>query len=129
MQTRRQLIKAGTLTILGGGLLSRIDAVAAIQKPVSLTEALKTSPKGGSGALLLGATPGEEGPPEPATFDRLPLEWNKRTVKRFKGRLAEREIQAFLVRNPLNIIYLTGYWHTKTERPQATFMNADDADP
>ena len=33
------------------------------------------------------------------------------------------------MRDPLNIIYLTGYWHTTTERPQAVFMNADDADP
>ena len=43
--------------------------------------------------------------------------------------LAKREIAAFLVRHPLNIIYLTGYWHTTTERPQAAFMNKDDADP
>src|SRR4030095_4164622 len=37
--------------------------------------------------------------------------------------------RAFLARDPLNIIYLTGYWHTETERPQALFMNDDDADP
>ena len=29
----------------------------------------------------------------------------------------------------LNTTYLTGYWHTTTERPEATFMNHDDADP
>ncbi|MCH7704878.1 MAG: aminopeptidase P family N-terminal domain-containing protein, partial [Planctomycetes bacterium] len=38
-------------------------------------------------------------------------------------------MQAFLVRKPLNIIYLTGYWHTTTERPQAVFMNDNDQDP
>jgi Xaa-Pro aminopeptidase len=79
--------------------------------------------------MLLGPRPGEEGPPEPAKYDRLPLEWNKATVKRFKDALAERDIQAFLVRDPLNITYLTGYWHTTTERPQAVFMNRDDPDP
>ncbi len=72
---------------------------------------------------------GEEGPPAPATYDRLSLDWNKATVKRFKDTLASRDIQAFVVRDPLNIMYLTGYWHTTTERPQAAFMNKDDADP
>lgn len=63
-----------------------------------------------------------------ATHDRLSLEWNKATVKRFEDRLAERDIHAFLARDPLNVTYLTGYWHTTTERPQAVFMNRDDAD-
>src|SRR5439155_1426942 len=79
--------------------------------------------------LFVAPRPGEEGPPAPATYDRLPLDWNKSTVKRFKDTLAARDIQAFLVRDPLNIMYLTGYWHTTTERPQAAFMNKDDADP
>ena len=61
--------------------------------------------------------------------DRLTLDWNKRTVARFKDKLAQDGVHAFLVRNPLNTTYLTGYWHTTTERPEATFMNHDDADP
>jgi len=127
--TRRKMLKGGALGMLGSGLLARIDRVDAAQKPISLTDTLKGQARGTSEALLLGPTPDAEGPPAPATYDRLPLEWNKRTVARFKERLAEREIQAFLVRDPLNVIYLTGYWHTKTERPQAVFMNAQDADP
>ena len=117
--SRRDLIKGAGLAVLGGGFLARLDRVAAMQKPASLTHTLKSQTSGASEALFLGPTPGEEGPPAPADFDRLPLEWNKRTVARLKKRLAEREIQAFLVRQPLNIIYLTGYWHTTTERPQA----------
>ena len=127
--TRRQLLKAGTLAVLGSGFLSRMDRVAAAQKPLSLTDSLKSQATGISEALLLQPQAGEEGPPSPATYDRLPLEWNKRTIRRFKGMLADRGIDAFLVRNPLNSTYLTGYWHTTTERPEATFMNRDDADP
>lgn len=127
--TRRQWLKGSGLALLGGGFLSRVDRVAAAQ-PASLRERLAAEAKGGSSAkLLLGPQPGEEGPPEPAKADRLPLEWNRAAVKRFRDELAKQDIQAFLVRDPLNIIYLTGYWHTTTERPQAVFMNKDDADP
>jgi Xaa-Pro aminopeptidase len=115
---------------LGSGFLGRLDKVAAAQSTVpSLTASLKSQAGGASADLLLGPQSGEEGPPEPADYDRLPLEWNKRTVARFKEKLAERDVEAFMVRDPLNIIYLTGYWHTTTERPQATFMNQEDADP
>ena len=126
---RRDVIKGGGLALLGTGFLARLDRVAAAQPSTSLTDIVRGQGGGPSEKLLLGPTAGEEGPPAPADYDRLPLEWNKRTVSRFKGELAERGIKAFLVRDPLNIIYLTGYWHTTTERPQATFMNADDEDP
>ncbi len=129
--TRRQMLAGGSLALFGGGFLSRVDKVAAMQSgsSPSLVRSLKRQATAKSEALLLKPTPGEEGPPKPADYDRLPLEWNKRTVKRFKEKLAEKGIEAFLVRDPLNIIYLTGYWHTKTERPQAVYMNSDDADP
>jgi Xaa-Pro aminopeptidase len=127
---RRRILKGGGLALLGAGFMGRLDKVAAAQGTIpSLTDTLKSQGVGASANLLLGPQPGEEGPPEPADYDRLPLEWNKRTVARFKEKLAERDVEAFMVRDPLNIIYLTGYWHTTTERPQATFMNADDADP
>ena len=127
--TRRQTLSGGVLALLGTGFLGRVDKVAAMQKPLSMTDALKQQANGTSEALLLEPTPGEEGPPNPATYDRLPLEWNKKTVQRFKDKLAEKDIEAFLVRTPLNLIYLTGYWHSTTERPQAAFMNGDDKDP
>jgi Xaa-Pro dipeptidase len=127
---RRQLFAKSGVGLLGAGFMSRVDRVAAMQPPhTSLTEQVSKEASGASARMLLRPTPGEEGPPEPARFDRLPLEWNKRTVSHFKQKLAERGVAAFLVRDPLNIIYLTGYWHTKTERPQATFMNKDEADP
>jgi Xaa-Pro aminopeptidase len=128
---RRGWLKGSGLALLGGGFLSRVDRVAAAQPSSgSLRQKLLDEAKSGTSAkLMLGPVPGEEGPPEPAKYDRLPLEWNKATVKRFKDELAKRDIQAFLLRDPLDIIYLVGYWHTSTERPQAVFMNRDDADP
>lgn len=136
-QTRRDLLQQGACALLGAGLISRIDTVAAMQpSPPAATNASPTlkdfldrQATRQSEALFVKPTPGEEGPPAPAAYDRLPLEWNKKTVQRFKSALAERGIDAFLVRNPLNIMYLTGYMHTVTERPQAVFMNKGQADP
>ena len=128
-QGRRQLLQGAGLALVGSGFLARVDRVAAAQKPATWTATLKGRAPGTSAKLMLQARPGEEGPPAPADDDRLPLEWNKKVVARFKERLARQEVEAFLVREPLNIIYLTGYWHTTTERPQAVFMNGDDADP
>ena len=129
ISTRRSLLKLSGASILGSGFPSRLDRVAAMQKAPTLRDVLTSQAIAGSEKLLLQPTPGEEGPPQPAKSDRLPLEWNKRTVQRFKDMLAQREIEAFLIRNPLNIIYLIGYWHTTTERPQAAFMNRADAAP
>jgi len=135
---RRQLLKGGVLAALGAGALSRFDKVAAMQKTPSkpgrpgagaMIDALRSQASGESEKSLLKATPGEEGPPEPSKMDRLPLEWNKKTVGRFFEQLGEIDVNAFLVRNPLNTIYLTGYWHTTTERPEATFMNRSDTAP
>jgi Xaa-Pro dipeptidase len=127
---RRSLLKGSASGLLGAAFLSRMDRVSAQQKKPSLKATLAAEAKAGrSEALLLKAHSGEEGPPEPARADRLPLEWNKATVKRFFEKLADLDCQAFLVRDPLNTTYLTGYWHTTTERPEATFMNRDDAAP
>ena len=110
--TRREMLTGGTMALLGGGFLSRVDKVAAMQSGGrSLTNNLKRQAGGSSEALMLKPDPAAEGPPKPADFDRLPLEWNKKTVRRFKDKLAEKDIQCFLVRDPLNIIYLTGRLH------------------
>lgn len=129
--TRRGILVGTSAAILGSGFLSRVDRVAAMQPSGgrSFTNLLHTQATGRSESQFLKPDPVAEGPPKPADFDRLPLEWNKRTVQRFKDQLAAKDIHCFLVRKPLNIIYLTGYWHTTTERPQAVFMNQDDADP
>ena len=127
--TRRGFLRNSALAMFGGGFLGRAEQVSAMQPSPSLTDRLKAQASGASEKLFLEPDPDAEGPPPPADYDRLPLDWNKRTVDRFKLRLADRGIEAFLVRNPLNTIYLTGYWHTTTERPEATFMNAGDDAP
>lgn len=129
---RRDLLKGGTVALFGSGFFSRMDRVDGMQTQgtgASLTDILKSHASGKSEALLVAPRAGAEGPPEAAKYDRLSLDWNKQTVARFKAKLAEQDIHAFLLRDQLNIIYLTGYWHTKTERPQAVFMNQDDTDP
>jgi Xaa-Pro dipeptidase len=129
---RRNILKGGGLALFGSGFFSRLDKVDGLQthsSKESLGEIVKARTRGDSEKLLLGPAPGAEGPPEPAKYDRLPLDWNKQTVARFKDKLAQQDIHAFILRDQLNIIYLTGYWHTKTERPQAVFMNQDDAAP
>lgn len=134
-KTRRDVLKQASLAAVGAGFISRIDRVSAMQatgtaaRPGSLKSALAAQASGVSEKLLVKATPGEEGPPVPATNDRITLEWNKRTAQRLKEAVAQRGAQAFLIRNPLNIMYVTGYWHTVTERPQAAFMNKAQADP
>jgi Xaa-Pro dipeptidase len=128
--SRRDFAQKSTLGLLGAGFLARVAKVAAAQTQTSsMFDLLRQQASGKSEALLVKPTPGEEGPPAPATDDRLTLEWNKQTVQHFKSKLAGLGVNAFLVRNPLNTTYLTGYWHTTTERPEATFMNHDDADP
>ena len=93
--TRREILTGGTLALFGGGFLSRVDSVAAMQgRPApSLTKTLSGQATGTSAALLLAPKAGAEGPPEPADYDRLPLAWNKRTVKRFRERLAEKDVE------------------------------------
>ncbi len=73
---------------------------------------------GESEKLLLPVEADAEGPPEPAAYDRLPLEWNKRTVARFKERLAERGVEAFLVRDPLNPGFPFWPWHGHRIHPR-----------
>ena len=56
MQTsRRELITGGALALVGGGFLSRVDRVAAMQggSSSSLTAGLKQRASGASEALLL----------------------------------------------------------------------------
>jgi Xaa-Pro aminopeptidase len=136
--TRREMLSNASYALLGAGFLKRFDRVAGSAASgidagnaasPSLTSLVRQQEHGASAAMLLKPKAGEEGPPPPATADRLPVEWNKATVQRFKDILAERDIATFVVREPLNIIYLTGYWHTTTERPQSIAMNRDDTAP
>ena len=75
--TRRQLLGGSALTLFGSGFGSRLDKVVAMQKgaAASLADTLKHQSNGPSQSLLLKPLAGAEGPPAPADFDRLPLDW------------------------------------------------------
>ena len=133
-RNRRDVLKGTSLALLGGGLFKRMDKVDGLQssssgKGQSLTDIVKSRSTGASEKLFVQPVPGEEGPPQPATADRLPLDWNKQTLARFREELAKKQISSFILRDQLNIIYITGYWHTHTERPQCVYMNKDDEAP
>ncbi len=49
--------------------------------------------------------------------DRLPVAWFKRTIERFQEKLKEARADGMLMADPNNIIYLSGYFFTPTERP------------
>jgi len=54
--------------------------------------------------------------------DRLPVAWYRSCVARLQSKLAELGLDAILLRDPLNITYVSGYFHTTTERPEALFV-------
>ncbi len=63
---------------------------------------------GGSAGLLL-KNPDH---PKPPTFDRLPLDWYKQTVRRLQGKLELRGLDGILITDRWNITYYTGLFHT-----------------
>ncbi|MEX2315846.1 MAG: M24 family metallopeptidase [Pirellulales bacterium] len=66
---------------------------------------------------------------QPATVDRLPLEWNKRTVKRLQEKLAAEEYEGILLTDRWNVIYFTGLWHSTTERLFYAFIPTKGEEP
>ncbi len=110
MSTRREFLKSSGTAVLGGALVS-----------ASLDGREDASVKGPSGnsASLLVKNPDH---PKPATYDRLPLEWYKRTVHRLQQKLGERGLDGILITDRWNIIYFTGLFHTTTERPFVCFI-------
>ena len=73
---RRDVLKGGALAAFGAGFFRRMDKIDGMQTPAgssggSLADIVKARGKGASEKMLLGPTSGEEGPPEPAKYDRL----------------------------------------------------------
>ena len=55
--------------------------------------------------------------PAPVGVDRLPLSWYKATVKRLREKAAEKGIDVIVLADQWNMVYFTGNFMTKTERP------------
>lgn len=67
--------------------------------------------------------------PETATDHRLPLSWYKNKARQLKAEAGERGVDGgILLTNRWNIIYVTGLFHSTTERPFACFLPMDQED-
>jgi Xaa-Pro aminopeptidase len=65
--------------------------------------------------------------PPAADFHRLPLSWYKAKAKAIRAEARSRGVDGgVLLTRTLNIIYVTGLFHTNTERPFACFLPVDD---
>ena len=62
---------------------------------------------------------------EPATSDRLPLEWHQNRAKALQAHLNAEGFAGAWLSDPWNIIYFTGLFFTTTERPFSVFLPAD----
>jgi Xaa-Pro aminopeptidase len=109
MNHRREFLQASGAITLG-----------ALGAAVSCKPKAESAPAGDS-AKMLKTSPRH---PQPAANDRLPLEWHQATVKRFQEKLLEKGLDGALITDRWNIIYLTGLFHTTTERPFACFLPA-----
>ncbi len=100
--SRRQFIRG-----MGAGLAGAAAAAGALAQ---------VKPKDGGSEKLLGDNP-RHPDPAPLGYDRLPLSWHQERVRRLKTRAAEQGIDALLLRDDANIVYLTGCFRSSGERP------------
>lgn len=114
MSTRRDFIKTSGAFTLGAALGTACSPEA--QEGGGATVS-------GNSASMLVKNPDH---PQPATYDRLPLEWYQKNVKRLQEELAERGLNGIFIKDRWNLIYFTGLFHSTTERPIACFIPTDE---
>jgi Xaa-Pro dipeptidase len=56
--------------------------------------------------------------------DRLPVSWYRANVARFQHALQRAGLDGMLCKDQWNIVYLSGYFHSQTERPEALWVPA-----
>lgn len=56
--------------------------------------------------------------------DRLPIAWYRATTQRLQRALAAAGLDGMLFKDQWNIVYLSGYFHSQTERPEALWIPA-----
>jgi Xaa-Pro dipeptidase len=54
--------------------------------------------------------------------DRLPIAWYRGTIARFQQALGAAGLDGMLLKDRWNIVYLSGYFHSQTERPEALWV-------
>ena len=79
----------------------------------------------------IGALPGWWTAPrsDPATGlqdlpDRLPIAWYRATIAQLQRALQAAGLDGLLCKDQWNIVYLSGYFHSQTERPEALWVPA-----
>jgi Xaa-Pro aminopeptidase len=122
MMDRRAFLATTSAAAAGSAFAS--TAMGGAQSSSSASTTPVAAPAGKSAGLFL---PVDD--LKPATFDRLPLEWNKRQVAKLQKALVEDGYDGILLSDRWNIIYFTGLWHTTTERPFHAFIPAQGSHP
>jgi Xaa-Pro dipeptidase len=56
--------------------------------------------------------------------DRLPIAWYRDNVARFQRALKAAGLDGMLLKDQWNVVYLSGYFHSQTERPEALWVPA-----
>ncbi len=118
MITRRTFLATTGAAVAGSAMSSGQAVAAAATAPQGIAPAAK------SAGLFL-----PEDDLKPATYDRLPLEWNKQQIKKLQQKLSAEDYDGILLTERWNIIYFTGLWHTTTERLFYTFIPTRENHP
>ena len=64
--------------------------------------------------------------PAPKGYDRLPLDWYKITVRRLRERVVTDGVDIIVIEDQWNIVYFSGNFMTKTERPLWLALPVDE---
>jgi Xaa-Pro aminopeptidase len=110
--TRRHFLKGTGLGLAG---LQLGAPKALLSKPI----------EPGESAKLLIKDP-DHPQPAPKGVDRLPLDWYKKTVSQLKDKVKPLGVQVIVLEDIWNIIYFTGNFITKTERPLWAVLPVDE---
>ena len=109
MRTRRQFLQAAAA---GVAVLP-----AACSQPAPPPQ--QAAPGEGPSRGLLVKNPNH---PQPATLDRLPLEWHKSRATLLQAQAGAKGADVLWLSDPRNIQYFTGLFCTNTERPMSVFI-------
>ena len=101
--TRRSFIKSTGLSFAGIGVAGKKKLLPSFLE------------KNKSEKLLLKNT--DQPKPAPINYDRLPIDWYKKTIKRLRENAAARGVDAVILADSWNMNYFTGNFMTRTERP------------
>lgn len=118
MLNRRDMLKGGVIAAGAAG-------AAALGTPAAAQKRDWALPTGAESAKLFLPDDGLA----PATYDRLPLSWNKERVRLLQQKLGAAGYDGIILTDRWNVIYFTGFWHTSTERMINCFIPTTGTHP